>query len=383
MFLTALVLRLVFLFHLFETRPPETMWGSNEAGLIARSLVAGHGFGSTFHDYNGPTAWLAPGYPSLVALVFLFCGIETHLSAVVLMVLNAVFSSLTALVVCKMGSHVFDRVTGLAAGWAWAVCPMGTILTFLVWDSCLCALMMSLAVWAWIKADGTLGWVRAGVVWGIAGLVNPSLLAPLPLLLAFSWWRAKNLKACAWVLLSCGLLLLPWSLRNELTFHRAIPIRSNLWAEVYFGNVSFALHPLGPTMEYQRMGEIAFVDRLKEGAIEHIRNHPWQFVRDTFVRAVLFWIAPLKWLPLTIPLALGTFCGLGLAMRNAPARSLPLIVSLLSYPLIYCISYVYSRYRHPIEPLMYLLAAYAVCEGTRAIRKSKASINGQTAQSNG
>jgi len=364
------------LFHFFSTRAPETMWGSNEAGLIARSLVTGHGFGSTFHDYAGLTAWLAPGYPALVAVVFTFFGIETHASAVVLMLLNAIFSSLTALLVCKLGSRIFDRTTGLIAGWAWAVCPAAAIFPFLIWDTCLSTLMLSWAVVTWIAADSTKRWVWSGAVWGLAGLVNPSLLAPLPLLMASSLWREKNWKSCARISLSCGLLLLPWSVRNELVFHRFVPIRSNMWAEIYFGNVDFSLHPLGPSMEYQRLGEIAFVDRLQQGTVEYIRSSPLRFARVTIKRTVLFWIGPVTWLPLTIPLALGTLCGLGLAIGNAGRRSLPLVVPLLSYPLVYFISYVYSRYRHPIEPFMYLLTVYVACEGMRAIRRSRVPVDG-------
>src|SRR5882724_7274816 len=45
-------------------------WGVNEAGNIGRGLVLGRGFASPFHDANGPTAWLAPVYPSLLACIF-------------------------------------------------------------------------------------------------------------------------------------------------------------------------------------------------------------------------------------------------------------------------------------------------------------------------
>jgi len=352
------------------------MWGSNEAGMIARRLLLDHRFGSTFHDYNGLTAWLAPGYPCVVAAVFVIFGVETRMSAMALMALNAIFSSLTALVACKLGSLVFNRTTGLAAGWVWALTPMGALLPFLIWDTCLSALMLSWALLTWVTANSTRGWVRSGIVWGLGGLVNPSLLAPLPLLIVFSWWRDKKRKACAWVLLSCGILLLPWCMRNELAFHRVIPIRSNFWAEVYFGNVDFSLHPLGNSMEYQRLGEIAFVEHLKHGVVEHIRNHPAHFAGETLDRALLFWILPSSWMALTIPLAVGTVCGLGLAIRNAGGRTLPILLPLLSYPLIYFISYVYSRYRHPIEPFMYILTAYALCEGMGVLRRSKASVDG-------
>jgi len=364
-------LRLAVLVHLTATRAPETMWGSNEAGRIARQLLSNHEFGSTFHDYSGLTAWLAPGYPCIVAAVFLVFGIETRMSAVALMLLNAIFSSLTALVACRLGTLVFNRATGLAAGWAWAISPMAALLPFLIWDTCLSTLVLAWAILNWVSARSAKDWVRSGLVCGLGGLINPALLAPLPFLLAFSWWRDRNLKICAYVLLACGMLLLPWSVRNTVVFHRVIPIRSNFWAEVYFGNVSFSLHPLGNSMEYQHRGEVAFVDTLKQSVVTHIRSNPARFVGETLDRALLFWIVPSSWMALTIPLATGTLCGLRLAIRNTGNRSLPLLLPLLTYPLIYFISYVYSRYRHPIEPLMYIFTAYAACEGIATLRKSR------------
>jgi hypothetical protein len=47
---------------------------SNEAGSIAFSLSSGHGFSSPFRKDTGPTAWLAPVYPALLALVFRIFG---------------------------------------------------------------------------------------------------------------------------------------------------------------------------------------------------------------------------------------------------------------------------------------------------------------------
>ena len=41
-----------------------------EAGRIARSLVTGQGYANPFNGVSGPTAWLPPLYPLLMAGVF-------------------------------------------------------------------------------------------------------------------------------------------------------------------------------------------------------------------------------------------------------------------------------------------------------------------------
>jgi hypothetical protein len=35
---------------------------------------------------------------------------------------------------------------------------------------------------------------------------------------------------------------------------------------------------------------------------------------------------------------------------------------LIFYPMIFSMTHIEARYRHPIEPVIYLLAAYAGCE---------------------
>jgi hypothetical protein len=43
---------------------------------------------------------------------------------------------------------------------------------------------------------------------------------------------------------------------------------------------------------------------------------------------------------------------------------------LVFYPLTYYATYIFPKYRHPIEPLMMLLAAFAMVQGTRVFRRS-------------
>jgi len=54
-----------------------------EVCSIASHIVRGQGFSSPFHQDTGPTAWVAPVYPYLVALVFRLFGIYSVASAIV------------------------------------------------------------------------------------------------------------------------------------------------------------------------------------------------------------------------------------------------------------------------------------------------------------
>ena len=64
-----------------------------EAGHIAYSIASGKGYSSPFQRDSGPTAWLAPVYPWILAGIFKLFGIYTLRSFVAALSLNILFSA--------------------------------------------------------------------------------------------------------------------------------------------------------------------------------------------------------------------------------------------------------------------------------------------------
>ncbi len=120
-FALALTIKLSVLAFFLHARPGLTNWGVNESGMIARSLVLNHNYGGAFHDAPGPTAWLAPAYPSIVAAIFSIFGIQSHAAAIVLLILNCLLSAITAVVVMKIGTRCFSETVGFLSAILWAV----------------------------------------------------------------------------------------------------------------------------------------------------------------------------------------------------------------------------------------------------------------------
>jgi len=52
-----------------------------EVGRIALSIYEGHGFGSPLYHPTGPTAWMTPIYPYIVAGIFKVFGLYTKAAA--------------------------------------------------------------------------------------------------------------------------------------------------------------------------------------------------------------------------------------------------------------------------------------------------------------
>ncbi len=361
LFLAAALFRFVVLSVIVARSP--VWWGMNEAGGIARELVHGNGFASPFHDATGPTAWLAPVYPTLLAGIFSLFGVQTGASAWAAAILNVLFSSLTSLVVRQLGREHFGESAGLVAGWVWALSPPLAIMPWLLWETCLSALVMSFGLLRLLRLNKTSPireWIFCGCIWSFAALLNPALLAPLPILVLRAVWKRCLIGSAAMILI-CALGVAPWTLRNVLSLHHFVLVRSNFWPELFFGNVSFSLHPTGDSMLYQREGEIAFSADLRKRVIDSIRSNPADFSRRTLQRVIAFWTGPSPFGPYGALLFLVTLTGILLAGSTGRAW-FSFACVLVLYPLVYYLTFTFARYRYPIEPLMYTLGGFVLSE---------------------
>lgn len=350
-------------------------WGVNEPAAIARAIVEGRGFSSAFHDANGPTAWLAPAYPALLACIFRFFGVESTASAITAILLNTIFSSLTAAVLVQLGKEQLTENAGIIAGWAWAMAPPLLFMPWLPWETSLSGLVYPFVLMAMLRLNGasrSRDWAWCGAFWSFAALLNPAMLAPLPALVVETATRSRRWKQPALMILVCVLGILPWTLRNFRAFGQVVPVRSNFWPEVYFGNVSFSLHPTGDSMLYQKEGEMLFAADLKARVLNFVRTNPRVFARLTGERILAFWARRSQLGSYPLVLLLMTIGGLVQAWRRGK-RWATFTSVLALYPLVYYLTYTYARYRYPIEPLMYALAGYFVCELWASRRKLRLS----------
>jgi 4-amino-4-deoxy-L-arabinose transferase-like glycosyltransferase len=366
----------------------------NETGNIAYSLAAGHGFSSPYWQETGPTAWLTPVYPAMVAAVFKAFGIHTAHSFFAIVFLNILFSAATCVPLFYIGKRVGGLGVASGAAWLWAIFPNAIMIPYeWVWDTSLAALLMATILWATLElADRQCvrAWCGYGLLWGFALMTNPSLGSLLPLLLGWAAYRAwkkgqsrirRPLLACAIIVLCC----VPWTARNYLAFHRFIPLRSNLPFELWLGNneqfdeQSQVVPPSDPERfeirNYIRKGEMGFMQDKWDKATAFMRAHPRLEITLFARRFVATWTgvekpiesfrdtdSPLVRLVLisNTLAALGALCGIVALLRSRDIYAFPLAAGPIVYPVVYYATHTSLRYRHPIDPILLLLAAIAV-----------------------
>ena len=372
----------------------------NEAGNIANALSEGRAFSDVFRKPTGPTAWLAPVYPSLLAAIFRIFGPFTYSSFLAAALLNCLFSSVATIPLYFAARRVGGVAIAALAAWLWALCPGGVILPFeWIWDTSLSAFLATAILWATLQlSDGPdyIDWITYAILWAVALLTNPSLGILLPFFLIWLAFRkpSESLRSRALPALICATIVIlscaPWTIRNYVRFHRFIPIRSNLSFELWLGNNDiFDEHAtsgiqritrFGEVRLYSQLGESAYMDEKRRLAWAFIRTHPALEAQLTFRRITATWLGTEHpWhdffstdsllvrsiFLFNAFLTLATIVGVALLFLRRNPFAIPLALVPLFFPLVYYSTHASLRYRHPVEPILLLISAFGIISALR------------------
>ena len=416
-FWTALALRLacIVIGHTYRIKTNDgNFYFGFEAGRIARSLVEGHGYANPFNGVSGPTAWLGPLYPLLIALAFKLFGVYTRGGAFFILACNSLFSASIAPAVYEIAARCFDA-NGLAqrlskraepvalwSAWAWAVYPAALQYAIhWIWEMSLSTCLFTWALVFALRLRGIgeerrdesrsmLRWAAFGLLWGLTALSNATLLLVFAASLLWILWpdfqsREYNLlkRRSSGAVLACVIFmatLTPWVVRNERTLHAFVPTRANfgveLWQSSHFywrgfpWGTAMSLWPGDPEFkQYIQLGEVEYAHERGEQAMRTLRAHPWLFARNSAYRVYFFWFGVPRpsegkaadEVTRILNYSFFSVAGLlGLALawrRRVPATWLFAFVFVL-VPLPYYLVTVQARFRHPMEPLIGILSVY-------------------------
>ena len=402
--LVAMILRTSFLIYKAYLIPAQvlaTVPFQNELGNVSSALAQGNGFCCLFRQPTGPTAWLAPVYPLIVALIFKLLGAFTLRAFYAAVLLNCAFSSLACVPVFHAGKRIGGTATAVLASWLWAVFPSGIVLPFeWIWDTSLSALLAAALLWATLElADSSRprDFALYGFLWGLSLLTNPALGSLLPFLILWVLYRQRGnraqqlrlgLVAVAMILLAC----LPWTVRNYAQFHRFIPLRSNFAFEFWSGNNeifdehSRAVNRITRYEQvhlYAKLGENAFLDEKWQKARTFVLTHPALYGQLFGRRIVATWLGTespwqdfartdsvlvrflLLWNALTL---LATGIGLASLYLYQRIYLIPLAAFPMLFPVTFYIAHTSLRHRHPCDPILALLMAIAVTGAGRRFK---------------
>ena len=283
-----------------------------EAFNIARSLHAGNGFADPFTRHTGPTAWMPPILPGILAgLLWLTGGSRDAVMGIVVFLQVFVLIGTGVLVLA-----LARQTTRIPAALVAMIYFLALLCNFRFWfqttRDCwlvLLALDMVVAGLCWMKPLDS--WRRAlawGLLGGVVAQVNPIVgltWAVMTFLTAMAQHRWPRLGVAA---LAAVLAVTPWTVRNYLVFGQWMPIKSNLAYELYqsqalepdglMQRATIELHPHShgsvEAEAYDELGESRYLDLKRQQFLQAVRDDPGEFLArlGQRFRGATLWYVP-------------------------------------------------------------------------------------------
>lgn len=367
---------------------------SHEAWDVAWAMSLGKGFSAPLTGMQGPTAWVAPAYPGLIALALKVTGRDSYAATILCLFLNCVISALTCWPIYGIGKKIAGREVGLASSWVWVFLPTALLFPLeWLWDPSFAAFFVAVLVY-WtldFHEDAPLAaWAGYGALWAIAMLMNPAIGILFPFLILWLVqqrrrsmlpWRSQA--AVAVLLLIAGLA--PWTVRNYAAFGTWVPVKDNFGLEFWLGNNPSVKgnwspdhHPVGDPHEMQlllSLGETRYMQMKQRQAIEFIEAHPLIFLKSVSHRFLDTWtglgdvpsdrwVSALRaggaYIRFTSALSLLALAGLFLTCRSLGWEAAPVWIAPIVFPITYYVTHSTLHYRHPIDPVLTVLAVVAL-----------------------
>jgi 4-amino-4-deoxy-L-arabinose transferase-like glycosyltransferase len=378
--------------HQYRMRTAEDHFGFGfEMGRVGRSIALGEGFSNPYGGNTGPSAWEPPLYPYLIAGVFKVFGIYSVASAWILLSINSLFASLTTVPVYIIGHRTFGERVAIWSARAWALNPYVWYWSIhWIWDTTLTPLILGLVLLIALELEHQAGlrrWILFGILWGIGALANPASLSFLPFCGLWIWWRRHRhgLSSIAGVALASIVffsVLTPWLVRNYEVFGRFVFIRDDFGLQLRLGNNEFSdgmlFASLQPNLNqpefenFKRMGELQYEAYCRRRAFDWIRAHRSRFAIISLKRLLYYWngvprptnsVAPYDFRSsLFLASSVLAIWGAGRAVRQKRPGAWLFAGLILTYPTVYYFVFPHARYRHPIEPELFILAVFLLSE---------------------
>jgi 4-amino-4-deoxy-L-arabinose transferase-like glycosyltransferase len=344
---------------------------------IAETIAQGAGI---------PDRWVwlrPPGFPLILAGLLRLFGRDLHAP----MVLQALAGVLVVATVAAIAGQLWGRRAAIFATWATALNPSLIYYTRILHTETLylaCAMIAVLALVRYCRAEATARPLAVAAIFvGIAALLRPAIVAPLPLLILWligrrprGEWRIAARHATLFVALFVATIA-PNLVHNWLAYGRIIPLDTTLGYIFWLDHRDIPREQLIDTLAAIRNPGDRQQYALRQG-LAWVAAHPVQTVTNSLSNLRIFWGEPpyvvdalerrrgvtdgwratvhsltlLAWLAI-VPLA---FVALGRSRRADPL--IPIIVLGVIGPTIgVALSHHENRYLVPAVPPLIALAA--------------------------
>lgn len=384
----------------------NTLLGA-EYRLIANALADGKGFSDPFGVETGPTAWMPPVYPLLLAaLIKLSAWHALFVFGAVLLLKNLalIVTGLTVVATARATARVLPPWLALALYGVWLVGHFWWFFqhTHDTWLILLLLDLVLLAVWWWLPQRPEVGrFALWGLLGGVLFLTSPVAGLAWAAAAAVSVMRTRRVGLTLAAIGLAALVCSGWVVRNYTVFDRLIFVKSNLFFDLYTGNYvaedgvydeDFFLdhHPYAKAVRgkfflYERVGELRYLDLARQEFLTSFESNPEVYFakmgqrllaatvrhkvynsQETPLPLLLYLLRPLPLLGLVALLWAGR-----LRLGYVPLVALAVYVT---YLLPYIGVAYYTRYLLPLTPVLVLFVFWGADAAVERFRPETHSI---------
>lgn len=265
---------------------PVTTDFSDAGWYLHRAISIASGRGYSEGDL--PTAYWPIGYPAFLGALFFLFGPRP----IVGQVGNIVLGAGSLLLVISLSRYLFrdERIARISAALLTLYPNHAAYAPFLFTETYFTFLVL-LGSLLFLKGHGRWSLLACGVVFGLASLTKPQVVF-LPAFLvvlrlaAPEWRKSRNAVVMAAVALyaALGATMLPWTIRNTLTFGEIVLVSTNGGATLLTGNNPSARGDFTEDDREVRKANFSVKDqvaadrRARELAVQWIENNPQRFL---------------------------------------------------------------------------------------------------------
>ncbi|RUT33376.1 glycosyltransferase family 39 protein [Paenibacillus zeisoli] len=341
-----------------------------------------------YNSGEQPSAFIMPGMPILLAGVMAIFG-QDDVGINAFRILQCVMQAFSVYLIFIIGRRVFNTRIALITA---AICVLyppdyfssGSILS----ETTFRTIQLLLICLAFVAMDKrkTVWYILIGLLVAVAAYFKPHATL-YPAIFFILWWKqrtpwkdiVKYVTAMAAVYILC---LLPWWIRNMITFDKFILFTNSGGSPFLLGTrIHGALPPAGffvehpeydPKTVFQGADSSAVtkgLDIIKYGFVHDPLNYIYWYTLGRWVELYIHPFYSRPFWPITRPvmnvlqmiMMAVSMIGLVWALIKHPMkRMLPLLLTLAYFTLIYQPFVAFNRYGYPNEIILFLFAAYLI-----------------------
>jgi 4-amino-4-deoxy-L-arabinose transferase-like glycosyltransferase len=375
-FMTALFVRATFILNLQDGFyfPDSIEYSSAALNLITQ--------GELGENYDRP-----PGYPVFLAAIYFIFG-ESILT---IRLVESMLGAFLAVIIALIGRRVGGDSVGTIAGFLWSIYPLAVFMAGLVYPTGLLTVLLASGAFIFLyETNSRLSTKRvflAGVLWGLAALTTPVVLATIGVIVLWviCWVREERARVISMLIAGSALMVLPWMVRDFYRYGHFVVIEPRVVEhlprlrtaddDLQRNKIDVILthpgHYANRFMEHFLGFWRLYPDRLamdKPGFREQWHEKDQRVVKETIFRRsnLINVINILSTGPVFIFALIGS-AAMWLKGRERRRELLFLWAIILSFAVVYSMFFARTRFRIPIEPYIVILCAFGLAEAWRLL----------------